>query len=82
MTRKQQFQEEPTRRNDDLAVTSEPVEMEDGRSFRIQQQNVGPANQAGGGEFKNVGHRRPEDAALEQLELEKDAPIEDSNDDS
>lgn len=31
--------------------TSEPLEDEDGETYVIQQQNVGPGNQLGGGEF-------------------------------
>jgi len=73
------LQPEPNLRDDDLAVTSEPVEMEDGRTVVIQQQNVGPDNQVGGGEFKNEEGRSVEDAALDQLELESDDPVPDDD---
>jgi hypothetical protein len=47
----------------------------------IQQQNVGPGNQVGAGEFKRSDetafHRDPEDAADEQQRLEDRAPIDD-----
>jgi hypothetical protein len=31
--------------------TSEPLEDEDGRTYVVQQQNVGPGNEEGGGEW-------------------------------
>jgi hypothetical protein len=31
--------------------TSEPLESEDGETYVIQQQNVGPGNELGGGEW-------------------------------
>jgi len=43
---------------DERAVTSEPIDTEDGGTVVVQQQNVGPANQLGGGEFKNVRRGR------------------------
>jgi len=72
--------DEPKRQDDeDLDVTSEPIETDDGRTIVIQQQNVGPGNQVGGGEFKNVDRGRSVDeAALEQLELEEDAPVDEA----
>ena len=46
----------------------------------IQQQNVGPGNQIGAGEFKQSDEtaveRDPEDAADEQQRLEDRAPID------
>ncbi|MEY2554200.1 MAG: hypothetical protein QOC57_2060 [Ilumatobacteraceae bacterium] len=64
--------------DDDKAVTSIPLDTEDGRQVTIQQQNVGPGNQVGGGEFKNVAHGRSVDeAAEEQGELESEAPTPD-----
>jgi len=62
---------------DDKAVTSIPLDTEDGRQVVIEQQNVGPRNQVGGGEFKNgPRHRTPEEAAAEQEQLERESPIE------
>jgi hypothetical protein len=53
-------------------VCSEPVEMENGETVVICQQNVGPGNQVGGGEFKNVAEgRTPEEAARDQAELDE-----------
>jgi hypothetical protein len=31
--------------------TSEPIQDDNGREYVIQQQNVGPGNEAGGGEY-------------------------------
>jgi hypothetical protein len=61
----------------DPAVCSEPLEVEDGRPVVICQQNAGPGNQVGAGEFKrgNVG-RTAEQAHDEQDQLEADAPID------
>jgi hypothetical protein len=62
---------------DERAVQSIPLDTEDGGQVVIEQQNVGPDNQVGGGEFKNVEHgRTPGQAASEQAELESEAPIE------
>jgi len=62
---------------DDKAVSSIPLDTEDGRQVVIEQQNMGGRNQVGGGEFKNgPRHRTPEEAAAEQQELERDNPIE------
>jgi hypothetical protein len=36
---------------EDSLYTSEPLEAEDGRTYVIQQQNVGPGNEKGGGEW-------------------------------
>ena len=55
-------------------VCSEPVDLENGETVVICQQNVGPANQVGGGEFKNDRGRTPEEAEREQAQLEEDAP--------
>jgi hypothetical protein len=56
-------------------VCSEPVELENGETVVVCQQNVGPDNQVGGGEFKNVENgRTPEDAAREQADLEQRSP--------
>jgi hypothetical protein len=70
----------PARRSDDddeIAVRSIPLDTEDGGQVVIEQQNVGPANQVGGGEFKRGSyHKSPEQAAAEQARLERDAPID------
>jgi hypothetical protein len=63
--------------DDEQAVSSIPLDTEDGGQVVIEQQNVGPDNQVGGGEFKNVDHgKTPGQAASEQRELEEDAPID------
>ena len=62
---------------DDRAVSSIPLDTEDGGTVVISQQNVGPANQVGGGEFKNADDQKtPEQAADEQYLLQGDAPVE------
>jgi hypothetical protein len=64
-------------REDERAVTSEPVDMEDGSTVTVQQQNAGPGSQLGGGEFKRAEREpSPEKIALEQLQLEEDAPVD------
>jgi hypothetical protein len=64
-------------RADERAVTSEPVEKEDGTTVVIEQQNVGPGNQVGGGEFKNPDRgKSPEQAEADQDRLEEEAPID------
>jgi hypothetical protein len=69
----------PQELQDERAVRSEPLETEDGRTVVIEQQNAGPGNQVGGGEFKNVsGHKSVDEAAAEQADLECDAPVETS----
>ena len=66
--------------HDDLQVQSIPLDTEDGGTVVIEQQNAGPGQQVGAGEFKEtdvVSHRKsPEQAAAEQAELEDDAPID------
>ena len=37
--------------NDEKMYTSEPLEDDDGNSYVIQQQNVGPGSEAGSGEW-------------------------------
>lgn len=61
----------------DPSVCSEPVEVEDGEPVVICQQNAGPGNQVGAGEFKrgSVG-RTAEQARDEQDQLEADAPTD------
>jgi hypothetical protein len=61
-------------------VCSEPVDLDDGETVVICQQNVGPGNQVGGGEFKNVYEgRSPEQVQREQEALERDAPVGDGS---
>jgi uncharacterized protein (TIGR02246 family) len=62
---------------DDRAVRSEPVTTEDGEDVVVRQQNVGPGNQIGGGEFKNVERgKTPEEVAAEQEVLANEAPTD------
>ena len=42
--------------------TSEPLEDEDGNTYVIQQQNVGPGNERGGGEWPDP-HTEPQTPA-------------------
>jgi hypothetical protein len=66
-------------------VSTVPLTTEDGDEVVIQQQNVGPGNQVGAGEFKQSDetafHRDPEQAADEQRRLEARAPIDDEQED-
>jgi hypothetical protein len=62
---------------DERAVTSEPVPTADGDEVVVVQQNVGPGNQVGGGEFKNTDHgKSPEQVQREQDDLQETAPID------
>ena len=65
----------------DPRVSTLPLETEDGDEVVIQQQNVGPGNQVGAGEFKRSENtaveRDPADAAAEQARLEAEAPVDD-----
>ena len=55
---------------EDPAVESEPIDKEDGGTVVIRQQNAGPGNQVGGGEFKNPDRgKSPEEAEADQEEL-------------
>jgi hypothetical protein len=57
----------------DLSVQSVPLDTEDGEQVVIEQQNVGPGSQVGGGEFKNTDDQKtPEEAAVEQEQLDVD----------
>lgn len=57
----------------DQAVRSIPLDTEDGGTVVIEQENVGPRNQVGGGEFKNTDDQKsPEEAAAEQEHLDAD----------
>ncbi len=61
---------------DEKAVRSIPLDTEDGGTVVIEQQNVGPANQVGGGEYKGARSRKCVDqAAAEQRELQTTAPL-------
>jgi hypothetical protein len=64
----------------DPRVSTVPLETEDGDEVVIQQQNVGPGNQVGAGEFKRsedtADQRDPSDAATEQERLDAEAPID------
>jgi len=64
----------------DPRVSSVPLPDEDGGEVVITQQNVGPGNQVGAGEFKpsdeTSSHKSPSTAAEEQEELESEAPVE------
>lgn len=53
-----------------------PLETEDGEMVVIHQQNSGPGNQVGGGEYKNSSGRTVDEAAAEQSELEDEAPTD------
>jgi hypothetical protein len=63
----------------DPHVSTVPLETEDGDTVVIAQQNQGGTSQVGAGEFKEPGaasHRKdPAEAAREQQELEREAPI-------
>lgn len=62
---------------DERAVRSIALDTDAGGQVVIEQQNVGPANQVGGGEFKNAhGEKSPDTAAWEQAALQRDAPID------
>jgi hypothetical protein len=62
---------------DERAVRSIPLDTDAGGQVVIEQQNVGPANQVGGGEFKNAhGEKSPDTAAWEQDALQREAPID------
>jgi len=62
-------------REPEEAETSIELEDDDGNPVRISQQNAGPGNQVGQGEFKPVTDGPdPGEAAAEQDELERQAP--------
>lgn len=62
----------------DPRVSTVPLDTEDGGTVVIQQQNAGPGQQVGGGEFKRPGdtsfQKQPDEAAAEQHQLEREAP--------
>ena len=62
---------------DERAVRSIALDTDSGGTVVIEQQNVGPRNQVGGGEFKNVhGQKSADVAAAQQAELQREAPID------
>lgn len=62
---------------DEMSVTSVPLDTEDGGQVVIRQENAGPGRQVGGGEFKNVtGGRSPEEADRAQRRLDEEAPVD------
>ena len=71
---------DPGSERPDPRVSTVPLPTEDGGEVVIQQQNVGPGNQVGAGEFKRSDetalHRDPDDAADEQERLEEQTPID------
>lgn len=61
----------------DPAVSTIPLDTEDGGTVVITQQNMGGDRQAGGGEFKDgTLHKSPEEADAEQQQLAREAPID------
>jgi hypothetical protein len=70
-----------TKRTDerpDPRVSTVPLPTEDGDEVVIQQQNAGPGNQVGAGEFKTseatADQKDPGVAAEQQERLEEEAP--------
>jgi len=68
-----------TDQDNDPRVSTVPLDTEDGGTVVIEQQNAGPGQQVGAGEFKEDGQAEDEkpvdEAAAEQDELERRAPI-------
>src|SRR5690606_15379906 len=64
----------------DPAVSTIPLDTEDGEQVVIEQQNAGPGQQVGTGEFKEDDdvalHKSPESAADDQRRLEDEAPTD------
>lgn len=60
-------------RDDDPDVRSVPLEDDDGNEVVIEQQNVGPGNQVGQGEFPDpdTPPKDPGRAAAEQAEIDR-----------
>ena len=61
---------------DEKAVRSVELDTEDGGTVVLEQQNMGGAQQVGGGEFMNSTGRSVDEAAAEQEALERAAPID------
>lgn len=70
----------PTDDRPDPRVSTVPLDTEDGDQVVIQQQNAGPGNQVGAGEFKpsdeTSDRKDPGVAAAEQERLEARAPTD------
>lgn len=66
--------------HDERQVQSIPLDTEDGGTVVIEQQNAGPGQQVGAGEYKHddeVSERKsPDRAADEQADLDDAAPID------
>jgi hypothetical protein len=60
----------------DPRVSTVPLTTDDGEEVVISQQNVGPGNQVGSGEFETNApaalHRTPDQAAEQQDQLDRD----------
>ena len=57
------------------AVQSVPLDTQDGGTVVIEQQNMGGTEQVGGGEYKNSTGRSVEEAAAQQEQLQREAPV-------
>jgi hypothetical protein len=68
----------------DPRASTIPLDTEDGGTVVIEQQNVGPCSQVGGGEYKSddevAVHESPEQAAAEQEALQRQAPADSPDD--
>lgn len=66
--------------HDERQVQSIPLDTEDGGQVVIEQQNAGPGQQVGAGEFKpddeTAVSKSPDQAAAEQAQLDDAAPID------
>ncbi len=66
--------------HDERQVQSIPLDTEDGGQVNIEQQNAGPGQQVGAGEFKPddeaAVRKSPDEAAAEQARLDEAAPVE------
>ena len=66
-------EEAPPAEDAELIVRSEPLDTDDGGQVVIAQQNVGPGNEVGEGEFPSVhAPRSAEDAAADQRRLDEE----------
>ena len=75
---------QPTDERPDPRVSTVPLDTDDGDQVVIQQQNAGPGNQVGAGEFKpsdeTSDRKDPRAAAAEQERLEAEAPTDEHAD--
>lgn len=66
--------------HDERQVQSIPLDTEDGGHVIIEQQNAGPGQQVGAGEYKQddevSARKSPDRAADEQADLDDAAPID------